>query len=56
MKRLLCIAAVFLPVAVLYLAGGLESLERSRMDVQFRLSGQEAQSGIVVVEIDSKSL
>jgi diguanylate cyclase (GGDEF)-like protein/PAS domain S-box-containing protein len=56
MKRLLCIAAVFLPVAVLYLAGGLESLERSRMDVQFRLAGQAAQSGIVVVEIDSKSL
>jgi len=56
MKRLLCIAAVFLPVALVYLAGGLESLERSRMDAQFRLAGQEVRSGIVVVEIDSKSL
>ena len=56
MKRLLCVAAVFLPVALVYLAGGLESLERSRMDAQFRLAGQEARSGIVVVEIDSKSL
>ncbi len=56
MKRLLCIAAVLLPVAFLYLAGGLEPLERGRMDLQFRFTEREARSDIVVVEIDSKSL
>jgi diguanylate cyclase (GGDEF)-like protein/PAS domain S-box-containing protein len=56
MKRLLPIATVFVPVAFLYLLGGFEFLERSRVDVGFRLDQREARSGIVVVEIDPKSL
>jgi diguanylate cyclase (GGDEF)-like protein/PAS domain S-box-containing protein len=56
MKRFLPIATVFLPVAVLYAIGGFEFLERTRMDVGFRLAGREAGSSVVLVEIDSRSL
>jgi diguanylate cyclase (GGDEF)-like protein/PAS domain S-box-containing protein len=56
MKRILPIATVFLPVALLYAFGALEFLERSRMDAGFRLADREASAGVVVVEIDPKSL
>ena len=56
MKRLLPIATVFLPVAFLYLAGAFEFLERSRMDVDFKLTARPASADVVLVEIDPKSL
>jgi diguanylate cyclase (GGDEF)-like protein/PAS domain S-box-containing protein len=56
MKRLLPIAAVFLPVALFYGIGGLEFLERSRMDAGFRIAERSAGTDVVVVEVDPQSL
>jgi diguanylate cyclase (GGDEF)-like protein/PAS domain S-box-containing protein len=56
MKRLLLIATVFLPAAVLYLVGGLEFLERRWIDARFELSQRPATSDIVLVDIDPRSL
>jgi len=56
MKRFLPIATVFLPVAIVYSLGGFEFLERSRMDLHFRIAEREACSDVVIVEIDPKSL
>ncbi len=56
LKRLLSIATVFVPVALLYLAGGFEFLERRWIDTQFRLEDRPLKSDIVFVDIDPKSL
>jgi diguanylate cyclase (GGDEF)-like protein/PAS domain S-box-containing protein len=56
MKRLLAVAAVFLPIAVLYGLGCFQFLERTRIDAGFRLAGREAGSNVVLVAIDPRSL
>jgi len=56
MKRLLLIAAVFVPAGLLYLVGGVEFLERSWMDARFALAQRPAASDVVLVEIDPRSL
>ena len=56
MRRFIPLLAVFVPVACLYLVGALEFVERSWMDLQFRLTQREARSDVVVVEIDPQSL
>jgi len=56
MKRLLPIALVFVPIAILHHLGALEFLERGRVDAGFRLAPRPASAEIVVVEIDPDSL
>jgi len=56
MRRFISIATVFVPLAILYLVGGFEFLERRWMDTQFRLSDRPMESGVVLVDIDPKSL
>ena len=48
--------AIFALVAVAYLGGGLESLERSYLDLRFDLLRRSATGDVVLVEIDPKSL
>jgi CHASE2 domain-containing sensor protein len=55
-KRAITAATVFGPVALLYLAGGLEFLERRWMETRFRLDNRPLQSGVVLVDIDPQSL
>ncbi len=56
MRRFLPILTVFLPVTALYLFGGLEFFERKWMDTQFRMTDRNVEAGIVLVDIDPRSL
>ena len=56
MKRLLLIAAVFVPAGLFYLVGGTEFVERGWMDARFALAQRPAASDVVLVEIDPRSL
>ena len=56
MKRLLSFAVIAVPVALIYSLGGLEFLERARMDLAFRLAEREASGEVALVEIDPRSL
>ena len=55
-KRWLAVVTIFVPVALLYLIGGFDFLERRWMDSRFRLSDRPMESSIVLVDIDPKSL
>ena len=56
LKRYLFIVTVFVPVAVLYLLGGFEFLERRWIDTQYALTARQPSSGVVLVDIDPRSL
>jgi diguanylate cyclase (GGDEF)-like protein/PAS domain S-box-containing protein len=56
MKRLLPSAAVFGLITVLYLAGGLQAVERGLIDARFSLTTRAAESDLVLVTIDPRSL
>ncbi len=47
---------IALVAGALYLAGSLEFLENGLMDIRFRLAGRPAESEVLVVAIDPKSL
>src|SRR5437867_10131842 len=49
----ICVVSV---VAALYLAGGLEFLERRWMDLKFKLSTRVTPADVVLVDIDPRSL
>ncbi len=55
-KRAITAATVFGPVALLYLAGALEFLERRWIETRFRLDSRPLRSEVVLVDIDPASL
>jgi diguanylate cyclase (GGDEF)-like protein/PAS domain S-box-containing protein len=56
LERILPYAVIFAVVAVLYLAGGLEWIDRWAIDAKYRMTARDVEPRVVVVEIDSASL
>jgi len=56
MRRSLAFLTVLLSVALIYLLGGFEFLERARIDARYRLDSRSASQDVVLVEIDPHSL
>jgi diguanylate cyclase (GGDEF)-like protein/PAS domain S-box-containing protein len=56
MKRQIPLAVLFVVVALVYLAGGLEWLEHRLIDLKSRLITRQATGDVVLVAIDSQSL
>jgi diguanylate cyclase (GGDEF)-like protein/PAS domain S-box-containing protein len=56
MRRLLPHVGLFVLIALVYVGGGLDPLERRLLDARFRLAARPASGDVVLVAIDSKSL
>lgn len=56
LRALIPLVVVFVPVALVYLSGGLEFVERRWMEARFRFAARPAMSDVVVVDIDPRSL